>query len=297
MAWSETRRTLGGSIVSPWERKLISPIASFDRLRVIDDRAERGPRAIAEETPVAIVHDGATYAVMMATPADLEDFALGFSLTEGVIASIDEVREIELETSELGIEARLWLKPGRAAQLAERRRSLAGPTGCGLCGIDSLALVRRPPAPPPALIAPLSPGDIRQAMAAIEPLQALGRQTHAVHAAGFWRNGDGLLLLREDDGRHNAMDKLAGAMAREALDPSGVLVLTSRVSVELVQKAAAMRVPVIAAVSAPTAMAIRAAETAGITIIAVARSDGFEVFSHPQRLTLTPNTETERLPN
>ena len=275
-----------GSILSPRERKLISPTDTFDRLRVADGQADRGVRVLPEETPVAIVHDGATYAVMMATPADLEDFAIGFSLTEGVIASADEVRGIEIVESELGIEARLWLPPGRAAGLAERRRTLAGPTGCGLCGIDNLALVARPAARPPAQIGPLAGADILAAMAAVEAAQGLGAQTHAVHAAGFWRPGEGLVLLREDVGRHNAVDKLAGAMARTGVDPAGVLVLTSRVSVELVQKAAAMAIPVIAAVSAPTALALRTAEAAGITVIAIARADGFEVFTRPDRLRL-----------
>jgi FdhD protein len=232
------------------------------------------------------VHDGATYAVMMATPADLEDFAIGFSLTEGVIASADEVRALEIVESELGIEARLWLPSGHAARLAERRRTLAGPTGCGLCGIDNLALVARTAARPPVEVALLTPGDILAAMASLEAAQTLGAETHAVHAAGFWRPDEGLVLLREDVGRHNAVDKLAGGMARTGVDAAGVLALTSRVSVELVQKAAEMGIPVIAAVSAPTALALRTAEAAGITLIAIARADGFEVFTRPDRLRL-----------
>jgi FdhD protein len=163
---------------------------------------------------------------------------------------------------------------------------MAGPTGCGLCGIESLAALKRPRRRPLAEPCPLSADDIRAAMASIEGSQTLGRQTRAVHAAGFWRKGEGLVALREDVGRHNALDKLAGAMARTNVGPAGVLVLTSRVSVELVEKAAVMGVAVIAAVSAPTALAIRTAEANDITLIAVARPDGFEVFTRTDRLAL-----------
>jgi FdhD protein len=221
---------------------------------------------------------------MMATPADLEDFGIGFSLTEGVIASPEEVRDVEVADSKLGIEVRLWLQPGRAAALATRRRNMAGPTGCGLCGIDSLAMVQRPAFRPPAKIEPLTAEDIFSAMAAIDPAQTLGRETRAVHAAGFWRKRDGLVGLREDVGRHNALDKLAGALAGERAAPDGMIVLTSRVSVEMAQKAAMIGAPVIAAVSAPTALAIRTAHAAGLTLIAVARADSFEVFTHPERI-------------
>jgi len=249
--------------------------------RLREGVASRAIRAVAEETPVAIVHDAATYAVMMATAADLEDFAIGFSLTEGVIAAVDEVRELEIVEGDLGIEARLWLAPARAMALVSRRRTMAGPTGCGLCGVESLEAARRAPSRPPLAIAPLCADDIARAVAALEPAQALGRETRAVHAAGLWTPAEGLVMLREDVGRHNAVDKLAGGLARAGLAAAGVLALTSRVSVELVQKAAAMGAPVIAAVSAPTALAIRTAEAAGVTLIAVVRPDGFEVFTDP----------------
>jgi FdhD protein len=241
----------------------------------------------AEETPIAIVHDAATYAVMMGTPNDLEDFAVGFSLTEGVIQSAAEVRGFEAIQTDYGVEARLWLAPGKAAALAGRRRRLAGPTGCGLCGVESLQVVAHVVQRPLAAIPSLTIHNIQSAMAALEPAQALGRETRAVHAAGLWRPGQGLVLAREDVGRHNAVDKLAGALALRGQDAAGVLTLTSRVSVELVQKAAAIGAPVIAAVSAPTGLAIRTAEAAGITLIAVARQDGFEIFSHAHRIRLS----------
>jgi FdhD protein len=266
-----TADTLPASVVAPM-------------LRVRHGQAEPDTREVPEEAPVAIVHDASTYAVMMATPRDLEDLAIGLSLTEGVIADVGEARGIEIVEGELGIEARLWLDPMRSAALAVRRRTMAGPTGCGLCGIESLEQLKPAPPRPPADIAPLTIAQVQAAMAALEPAQNLGRVTRAVHAAGFWTPAAGLVLAREDVGRHNALDKVIGALARQVVAPAGVLVLTSRVSVELVQKAAAFGAPVIAAVSAPTALAIRTAETAGITLIAVARADGFEVFSHPQRV-------------
>lgn len=253
-------------------------------LRVRNGRATADTREVPEETPVAIVHDASTYAVMMATPRDLEDLAIGLSLTEGVIADASEARSVEIVPGELGIEARLWLEPARAAALGVRRRTMAGPTGCGLCGIESLEQLRAARPRASVHIAPLTIAQVQSAIAALEPAQSLGRATRAVHAAGFWTPADGLVLAREDVGRHNALDKVIGALARRAIAPAGVLVLTSRVSIELVQKAAAIGAPVIAAVSAPTALAIRTAEAAGITLIAVARTDGFEVFSHPFRL-------------
>ena len=245
---------------------------------------EPGVRALAEETPVAIVYDAASYAVMMATPLNLEDFALGLSLTEGVIAAADEIEAIEVVETDLGVEARVWLKPGRRQALSERRRRLAGPTGCGLCGIDSLAeAARTPPRVDAALT--LTPADILAAVGSLDTAQALGQLTRAVHAAGFWTPAAGLAVLREDVGRHNALDKLAGALARSGVDgASGAVTLTSRVSVEMVQKTAVIGAGVLIAVSAPTTLAVRTAETAGITLVAVARADGFEVFSHPGRI-------------
>ncbi|HEY2049233.1 MAG TPA: formate dehydrogenase accessory sulfurtransferase FdhD [Caulobacteraceae bacterium] len=253
-------------------------------LRVRHGEAAADTREVPEEAPVAIVHDASTYAVMMATPSNLEDLAIGLSLTEGVIAHASEVREVEIVQQDLGVEARLWLAPERAAAMAVRRRTMAGPTGCGLCGIESLEQVRTAPPRPPAEIGTLTITQVQAAMASLEPAQVLGRITRAVHAAGFWTPIAGLVVAREDVGRHNALDKVVGALAQKEIASAGVLVLTSRVSVELVQKAAAIGAPVIAAVSAPTALAIRTAEAAGITLIAVARSDGFEVFSHPSRI-------------
>jgi FdhD protein len=247
-------------------------------------------RAAPAETPVAIVYDASTYAVMMATPRDLEDFAIGFSLTEGVIDSAAEAGDVEIVANDLGLEVRMWLKPDRRTRMADRRRHMAGPTGCGLCGIDSLAQAARTPPVVGGDLA-LSPVELLSAMAAMASAQALNRQTHGVHAAAFWRPGlgpgAGLVAIREDVGRHNALDKLAGALARGGVaGDSGAILLTSRISVEMVQKAAMIGAPILVAVSAPTTLAVQTAEAARLTLCAVARADGFEVFTHPERLGL-----------
>ena len=251
-----------------------------------------GCRALAEETPIAFTFNRATLAVMLASPADLEDFAIGFSLTEGIIADPREIEELDVVPVEAGIELRLWLAPARAAAAEGRRRHLAGPGGCGLCGIESLAEAARP-APEIASVACFSGRDIAAAVATLAPAQRLGALTRATHAAGFWTPGEGLIALREDVGRHNALDKLAGALARQGRTAAdGIVLLSSRLSVELVQKAARIGAPVLAAVSAPTALAVRTAEAAGITLIGIARDDGFEIFTHPRRV--TPAAETPR---
>jgi FdhD protein len=247
-------------------------------------------RVAPTETPVAISYDASTYAVMMATPLDLEDFAIGFSLTEGVIDGWTEAGEVEVVETALGLEARMWLTQDRRTRLTNRRRHMAGPTGCGLCGVDSLAeAVRTPPVVGGDLT--LAPSELLAGMAAMAAAQALNRETHGVHAAAFWRPGpgedEGLVAVREDVGRHNALDKLAGALARGGVQGDrGAILLTSRVSVEMVQKAAIIGAPILVAVSAPTTLAVRTAEAAGLTLCAVARNDGFEVFTHPERLGL-----------
>lgn len=245
-----------------------------------------GNRTVPEETPVALTYNRLTHAVMMATPADLEDFAVGFSLSEGIVASARDIEELEVVPSPRvsGVELRMWIADSRMAALDKRRRALAGPTGCGLCGLESLDEAIRPAA---TVSAPLrvTPEEVAAAMAAMAGEQWLNAETRAVHAAGFWVPGPGLLAVREDVGRHNALDKLAGVVARAGVDGgTGMVVMTSRVSVELVQKAAAIGTPVLAAVSAPTALAIRMADEAGITLVGIARRDGFEVFTHPGRV-------------
>ena len=244
--------------------------------------AAPGERCVPEEVAVALTYNRTTHAVMMATPADLEDFATGFSRAEGIIERADDLEELAVVPAALGVECRMWVAPDRMARLERRRRQIAGPTGCGLCGMDSLADVMRPPPQVPAG-RDWTLAEIAAAVASLAPAQALNHRTRGVHAAGFWRGG--LLAVREDVGRHNALDKLTGALLRAGEDPAdGILLLTSRVSVELVQKAALAGIGTLAAVSVPTALAIRVAQAAGITLVAIARQDGFEVFTHPGRL-------------
>jgi len=243
---------------------------------------QRGVRMLPEETAVALSYNGTTQAVMMATPAALEDFARGFTLTEG-IATPDEIAGITVVETDLGIDLQIWLRPEAGGRFAARRRTMAGPAGCGLCGIDSLeeAVRRLPPVTASALR--LTPDQIFAAVAALPAQQPLHDATRAVHAAAFWTPAQGMVTSREDVGRHNALDKLAGATVGLGLS-AGAVVLTSRVSIDMVQKCAAMGVPVLIAVSAPTAHAVELAEAAGITLIALARPDRFEVFTRPDRI-------------
>jgi FdhD protein len=261
-----------------------NPVRTVDRQVWRDSRLSEGSRAIPEETAVALTYNGGTYAVMMATPQDLRDFATGFSLSEGIVGSAADIESFEIVELDDGIELRMWLAQSRADRLSERRRHIAGPTGCGLCGIDSITEAVRPA----AIVAPgqsFSSQDIMTVMQSIPPLQTINIATRAVHAAAFWTPARGIVALREDVGRHNALDKLAGALAHGNISAGeGMVLLTSRVSVEMVQKTAAMGAPMMVAVSAPTALAVSMADKAGITLVAIARADGFEVFTHPDRI-------------
>jgi FdhD protein len=242
-----------------------------------------GTRALPEEVPVALSYNGSTHAVMMATPADLEDFALGFSLSEDIIDSADSVETLDIVAVDGGLDAQIWLKPEAALRHARKRRAIIGPTGCGLCGVDSIKAALKPAAVVASTLSLLA-DDVATAMRDLQGLQPLNRETRAVHAAALWRRGKPL-LVREDVGRHNALDKVIGAAGKEKIDASNCqILLTSRVSVELVQKTARFGAPVIAAISVPTALALRTADEAGITIAAIVRDDGFEVFTHAQRI-------------
>jgi len=249
---------------------------------------QEGERVLAEETAIAITYNRVTHAVMMATPDNLHDFAVGFSLSEGIVPSAEAIEEFALIEAEGGVELRLWIAARYMATLETRRRRLAGATGCGMCGLESLGEALRP-IPAVAGGRVFSREAVLQAAASLGPAQVLNHATRAVHAAGFWTVNHGLEALREDVGRHNALDKLGGALAlagRAASD--GIVLLTSRISIELVQKAARMGAAVVVAVSAPTALAVRAAEGAGMTLVGIARSDGFEVFCGAARIDMAP---------
>ena len=263
----------------------MKPVLSLPGLAVGRDGTRKVTRALPEETPVAVSFDGETLAVMMASPADLEDFAHGFALTEGVIETLEQIESFEIVEHPNGIEARFTLRDDRSEALKARRRRMTGPVGCGLCGIDSLEqAVRSVPRVDGGSLT-LGRAEIAAATDALMHHQPLNDQTRAVHAAVFLRSGEGILAVREDVGRHNALDKLIGALARAGIDAaSGAIVLTSRISVEMVQKAAMAGCPVIIAASAPTAHALRLADQAGITVAAFARAGGFDLYSHPQRI-------------
>jgi len=243
-----------------------------------------GPDEIAEEVPVALEYNGISHAVMLATPADLEDFALGFSLTEGIVGSRSEVYDVEVEPRRHGIAVRLEIASGAFMRLKERRRSLAGRTGCGLCGTESLEQVIREPGRV-ASTASFQADVIQAAFVQLQVGQSLQHETGATHAAAWLRADGHVSLVREDVGRHNALDKLAGALARSEEDLStGAILVTSRASFEMVQKTATIGAGLLAAVSGPTALAVRLADACGLTLAGFVRTGGHVVYSHPQRL-------------
>lgn len=246
---------------------------------------------IAEEVPVALVYNERPHVVMMATPRDLEDFALGFSLSEAVIDAADELESVETHTLLEGIEVRLRIPEARAEKLETRRRNLTGRTSCGLCGAQALEDAVRQPAPVgegPRIDAAI----LERALAQLHDRQPLNVATGATHAAAWARADGDIALLREDVGRHNALDKLIGAMskANENVD-AGFLVVTSRASYEMVQKSATVGIALLAAISAPTALAIHLADETGVTLIGFARAEGHVVYSHPQRIGAAPAEE------
>ncbi|MEM9710331.1 MAG: formate dehydrogenase accessory sulfurtransferase FdhD [Pseudomonadota bacterium] len=248
-------------------------------------RSHPAQRELPEEVPVALVFDGSTAAVMMASPADLADFALGFALTEGFIEAPSEIRDLEEVRHGEGVEVRAWLARDRSEALAERRRTMLGPVGCGLCGVDSLDAAMRAIPRVGAEDVRFSPGMVGRAGDLIRDHQPLHDRSQGVHGAGFLLPGEGIVAAREDVGRHNAVDKLFGGLARAEIDTAqGSLVVTSRVSVELVQKCAVVGCPALFAVSAPTGLAVKTAEQAGITLAAFCRGGDFELFAHGFRI-------------
>lgn len=240
---------------------------------------------VIEEVPVALVYNGISHAVLLATPSDLDDLALGFSLSEGILAARGELYDSEQSPHPKGIELRLQIASERFVALKERRRNLAGRTGCGLCGLESLDALARPVAPlPPG--EPVSATAIGLGLAELPAWQRLRHTTGAVHAAA-WMDRDGRIhALREDVGRHNALDKLLGHLAREAQPKEdGFVLVSSRASYEMVQKVAAVGIRTLVAVSAPTALAIRLATDSGVTLAGFARDRRLVVYSHPEGIT------------
>lgn len=238
--------------------------------------------SVIVEAPVALLYNGTSFAVMMATPDALDDYALGFALSEGIVASADEFRLVDIVRHDEGIALHAAIPQARFDTLDARRRGMEGRSGCGLCGVESLQAAARPvPRVPDSSTVDLT--DIHVALAALARQQPLNALSGGVHAAAF-AHADGL-LVREDVGRHNALDKLIGAMARQGIAPaSGFVVITSRASYEIVHKAATAGIGLVVAISAPTDLAIRTADAAGLTLAAFARGDSLNVYAHPGRI-------------
>jgi formate dehydrogenase accessory protein FdhD len=260
------------------------PLLELSARRWDDGTVSERVETIAEETPVALVYNGIPHAVMMATPQDLEDFALGFSLTEELIASPADLQRVECVRYSQGIEIQALVAPEREAEIAARTRRLTGRTGCGICGADSVASVLKT-LHPVAAEPTIREGAVRRAMESLASHQTLNAAAGAVHAAG-WATVDGAIeLVREDVGRHNALDKLIGALLRRATDPSsGFVLVTSRASFEMVQKTTRFGAPLLAAVSGPTGLAVRIAREAGLTLVGFARGSRHTVYTHLERL-------------
>lgn len=251
-------------------------------------RGEAGDTAIerplADETPVGLLYDGCPHVVLMATPSEVEDLAVGFTLSERIARRAD-ISDVIVERLDEGLQVDVRLTAeGRKGRAAARSRSMEGRSSCGLCGVTRLAQAVRP-------LSPLAEGltvrrvAVEAALDALEREQALGRLTRAMHAAAFADASGALTLVREDVGRHNALDKLIGGAVRTGLDPSGgFVVITSRCSYEMVEKAAVAGFSLMVAISAPTALAIRKAEECGMTLVALARADGCAVFTGPERI-------------
>lgn len=263
----------------------VTPANETEVLRLRSGAWIPAQQRLADERPIALQYNGISHAVMLATPADLEDFAIGFSLSEGIVSAPDELRDLEIELSPQGITVAMTIAAGRFEALKQRRRSLAGRTGCGLCGVDSLAQAL------PELEALHSEATFRAsavlgAMQALRAHQPLHDDTGATHAAGFADAQGRLLCVREDVGRHNALDKLIGALTRQRIDAStGLALITSRASHEMVAKAARAGITLVAAVSGVTTLAMQTAQQTGVALAGFARGDELTVYAHPQRLT------------
>jgi FdhD protein len=263
------------------------PLSHFEVAQWQDNKLQQTQDCLAEETPVALIYNGVSHAVMLATAQDLEDFALGFSLSEDIVSSASEFYAVEIKTQSNGIELHCEIASERFAQLKLRRRTLAGKTGCGLCGAESLVQAVRYPKPL-ASEEVFSAMSIARGLAAIQSQQLLQQKTGATHASAYVLADGSVYLLREDVGRHNALDKLIGALEKARTKqnelPSGFVITTSRASFEMVQKTASAGIAMLVAVSAPTGLAVRVAQQCGLTLVGFARKDRYVVYSHGSRI-------------
>ncbi len=252
--------------------------------RWVDGTIEYTLDHVAEEQPIALSYHGIPHVVMLATPADLEDLAVGFTLSEALVDKPNEIRSVELFNEQGTLEVRISIDTERFAALLRRQRNLTGRTGCGLCGAETIEQAIRHPAPVAQGVS-ITADELQAALAELHARQPLNAKTGSVHAAAWALPGKGIQLVREDVGRHNALDKVIGALVRANIDCSaGYLLITSRASYEMVQKAATVGITLLAAVSAATALAIRLAEEANLTLVGFARPHQQVVYAHPQRL-------------
>ena len=273
-----------GALKAPLALGYSEPIVQHEFQRLAENATEEQEAPLAAEVPVALVYNGRPHVVMMCTPTDLEDFGVGFTVTE-MIADAASVKRVDVVKYARGIELQMEIPAADADRVTERGRAMVGRTGCGLCGVEVIDDALREPRPVRSSLV-VSRDALWLAGESLGALQPLNRETSAIHAAG-WASSDGTLrIVREDVGRHNAVDKVLGALARAGTNPSeGILVVTSRASYELVQKAAVANVPVLAAVSRPTALAVQLAEEAGITLVGLLRGRSANVYSHGARIT------------
>lgn len=261
-----------------------APTGAHDFTRLDDRNTEEKSASLAAEVPVALVYNGRPHVVMMCTPADLEDFAFGFTLTEQIVEGIRDIARVDVVKYSRGIELQIEVPAAAAEKLSERARALVGRTGCGLCGVEVIADALREPRLVRAATV-ISREALWRASASLDAHQPMNRDTNAIHAAA-WAASDGTLrIVREDVGRHNALDKVLGALARAGIDASeGFIVVTSRASYELVQKAAVANIPLLAAVSRPTALAVQLADDAGLTLVGLLRGRTANVYTHVERI-------------
>jgi len=260
------------------------PVQLRPFVHLYESRRTPGETSVAEEVPVALVYNGRPHVVMMTTPADFEDFAIGFSLSEEIVRSAREIEHLEVAKHSQGVEISMLIGNEASERLAMRGRQLVGRTGCGLCGVQTIDEALRV-TPQVRSAARFHPAALWRAEAALAPQQQYNQFAGSVHAAA-WATGDGTLqIVREDVGRHNALDKVIGALARGGTDPAdGFFVLTSRASYELVQKVAVAGSPLLATVSRPTGLAIRLAEASGITLVALLRGESANVYAGVERI-------------
>ena len=239
---------------------------------------------VAEEVPIVLMYNGISHVVMLATPTNLEDFALGFSMTEGIIQSPKEFLSAKVYQRANGIEVQIKIPHERFVCLTDKGRNLTGRTGCGLCGASTLKQAIRHPAPVHSPVK-VTAEQLTAALADLQHRQSLNQLTGAIHAAAWVEPERGIIDVREDVGRHNALDKLLGLLCRTGKDVNaGYIIVTSRASYEMVQKTAFLGIGLLVAISAPTGLAIRLAEQTGVTLVGFARGENHVIYTHPQRI-------------